>query len=369
MTDENKHYDLRAMTANFQLYGQFAEGQPYGSGHINDTFAVVFNQGGRPMRYVLQRINHNVFKHPEIVQANIEKVTRHLHRRLEQSTCTDISRRALTLIPTHGGTSYHRDAEGNTWRMYIFIEGAQTYDQIEGADQAYKAARAFGEFVNQLSDIPGRLEETIPHFHDTPARLDALKRAIAADTHNRAAAVKDDIAYALSQESIVGRLIELQAQGLIPERVTHNDTKLNNVMIDDETNEGICIIDLDTVMPGLSLYDFGDMVRTAARPTAEDEPDLSKVVADIGMFEALARGYTEALGNVMTTEEKRQLPFSAQLITFEIGIRFLTDYLQGDVYFKTHRDGHNVDRCRTQFKMAQEFDRNMEAMQRFTDGL
>ncbi len=369
MTDGSKAYDLKTIARNFQLYGQFVDGQPYGSGHINDTFAITLSQGGTPVRYVLQRINHNVFKQPEVVQANIEKVTAHLLRRLREDGCADVSRRTLTLIPTLEGHSFYRDDEGNTWRIYIFIEGAQTYDQIESADQAYKAAKSFGEFVNQLSDMPERLEETIPDFHNTPARFEVLRQAIAEDAHNRAADVKEEIAYALSQEPIVGELIDAQEKGLIPERVTHNDTKLNNVMLDDETGEGICVIDLDTVMPGLSLYDFGDMVRTAARPTSEDEQDLGKVVADISMYEALARGYVETLGSVMTPEEKRQLPFSAQLITFEIGIRFLTDYLQGDVYFKTHRDGHNIDRCRTQFKMAQEFDRNMDAMRRFVETL
>ena len=198
--------------------------------------------------------------------------------------------------------------------------------------------------------MPERLIETIPDFHNTPARFEVLKKAIAEDSHNRASTVKADIAYALSQEPTVSRLIDLQAAGKIPERTTHNDTKLNNIMIDDATQKGICVIDLDTCMPGLSLYDFGDMVRTAARPTAEDEPDLSKVVADIKMFEVMAKGYCESLGSVMTPDEKSQLAFSTQLITFEIGIRFLTDYLQGDIYFKTHREGHNVDRCRTQFE-------------------
>jgi len=369
MTDANRNYDLESIAGRFQLYGQFVSGEPYGSGHINDTFAIALTQGGTPVRYILQRINHNVFRQPEVVQANIERVTSHQRDKLAAHGHGDLSRRALTLIPTHEGMSYYRDGDGNYWRVYIFIESAQTYDQIQSTDQAYRAARSFGEFVNQLSDIPERLEETIPDFHNTPARFEVLKQAIEADAHNRAAGAADEIEYALSQAPIVGRLVDLNRQGLIPERVTHNDTKLNNVMIDDETGEGICVIDLDTVMPGLSLYDFGDMVRTAARPTAEDERDLDKVVADLSMYEALARGYVETLGSAMTPEEKRQLPFSAQLITYEIGIRFLTDYLQGDVYFKTHREGHNIDRCRTQFKMAQEFDRNMETMQRFAEGL
>lgn len=359
--------ELASIAAMFNLYGDFVDGAPYGSGHINDTYALDYNQGGSRVRYILQRINHNVFKQPAPLQENIENVTRHLSNKLGDAA--DSSRRRLTLIPTRDGENYSIDAEGNYWRVYLFIEGATTYDQIENSDQAYQAARAFGLFVNQLSDIPTRLAETIPDFHNTPARFRVLKAAIEADEHNRAADVRPEIDYALAQEEIVGRLIDLHEAGRIPERVTHNDTKLNNVMIDDESGEGVCVIDLDTCMPGLSLYDFGDMVRTAARPTAEDERDLDKVVPDLEMFKALGRGYIETLGSVMTSDEKANLAFSAQLITFEIGIRFLTDYLQGDLYFKTERAGHNIDRCRTQFKMAREFADRMDEMEGYIDSL
>lgn len=367
MTKERSKEDLNKIAAQFNIYGDFIEGAPYGSGHINDTYAITISQSGTPVRYILQRINHNVFKQPEIVQSNIGRVTAHLAGKLEGHP--DASRRTLTLIPTHAGSNYHKDADGNYWRMYLFIENCTTYDQIESTEQAYQAARAFGNFLNQLSDIEGRLEDTIPDFHNTPARFKVLEDAIAADAHNRACNVKPEIEYVLAQRDIVGRLIDLQSQGLIPERVTHNDTKLNNVMLEDETGEGICVIDLDTCMPGLSLYDFGDMVRTAARPTAEDERDLDKVVADIDMFKALARGYIETLGSAMTGTERANMAFSSQLITLEIGIRFLTDYLQGDIYFKTKRDGHNIDRCRTQFKMAQEFERYMGVMESYVGSL
>jgi Ser/Thr protein kinase RdoA (MazF antagonist) len=367
MTEELDQREIAAIAASFAIQGDFVDGAPYGSGHINDTYAINYKQAGSPLRYILQRINHNVFKQPELLQANIEKVTRHLANKL--GAHSDASRRRLSLVPTHDGDSYSLDSQGNYWRVYLFIEGATTYDQIKSSDQAYQAARAFGQFVNDLSDIPERLEETIPDFHNTPARFRVLQQAIADDAHNRAADVKPEIDYVLAQEGIVARLVDLNEAGLIPERVTHNDTKLNNVMIDDETGEGICVIDLDTCMPGLSLYDFGDMVRTAARPTAEDEQDLDKVVADLKMFEALARGYIETLGPNMSPDERANLAFSAQLITLEIGIRFLTDYLQGDVYFKTHRPGHNIDRCRTQFKMAQEFERNMDRMNDFVERL
>jgi hypothetical protein len=361
--------ELRAIARRFVLLGDFVKAYPYGSGHIHDTYAVIMNQGGIPVRYCLQRINHHVFKNPEAVQANIERITAHLWRKLTDIGRPVPSRRTLTLMRCREGRSFWQDPHGYYWRMYIFIERASTYDQIENTDQAYEAAKAFGEFVNLLSDLPERLVETIPDFHNTPVRFEALKTAIEADTHNRAANVKKEIDYALSQAGMVGTLVDLQARGLIPERTTHNDTKLNNVMLDDETGVGICVIDLDTAMPGLSLYDFGDMVRAAARPCAEDEQDLDKVVADLDMYKAIVRGYYGTLGEAMTPDEKGHMAFSAQLITFEVGIRFLTDYLQGDVYFKVHREHHNRDRSRAQFKMAREFERNLDEMQSFVDSL
>jgi Ser/Thr protein kinase RdoA (MazF antagonist) len=344
-TQTGKH-DFQKLAARFQLDGEFVTAAPYGSGHINDTFAVVFNQRGERVRYIFQRINHNIFKNPVALMENIQRVTDHLHSKLTR----DHARRALTLIPTRDGASYHRDADGNYWRAYIFIEGAKTYDAIESPQQAYEAAKAFGQFQKLLADIPSpRLHDTIPGFHDTPKRFAAFEAALAADLAGRAKFAGPEIAFALARRNITGTLL---AAGL-PERVTHNDTKLNNVMLDDATGEGICVIDLDTVMPGLALYDFGDMVRTSTSPAKEDERDLAKVQMQFPMFEALVRGYLASAGGFLTKSEKQFLPFSGKLITFEIGIRFLTDYLAGDVYFKVHRDGHNLDRCRTQFRLVE----------------
>ena len=358
-------HDLRDMVSCFALPGDFMAAVPYGSGHINDTYAVTVDQGGTPVRYILQRINHQVFKQPGLVMTNIERVVAHLRHTLEAAGVEDVTRRTLTLIPTTGGDSFHVDAGGNHWRIYVFIEKAQTYDEITSTDQAFQAARAFGRFQEQLRDLPGpRLQETIPGFHDTRARFAALQRAIEADACNRAAEVAADIAFALDREPMVDVLLDLHRKGDIPEIITHSDTKLNNVMLDNVTGEGICVIDLDTVMPGLFLYDFGDMVRTAARPTPEDEPDLSKVEARLEMFEAVTRGYLDAVGPALTCAEREHLVFSARLITFEIGIRFLTDYLEGDVYFKTHRDGHNRDRCRVQFAMVSSFESRAAEMDR-----
>jgi hypothetical protein len=358
-------YDIKTIGESFQVTGSFTDASPYGSGHINDTFAATYRSDGRPLRYIFQRINHSIFKNVPELMDNIERVTSFARDELVASGSDDLERRVLTLIPTSDGQSYHMDKDGNYWRVYIFIERAKTYDVIEATNQAFEAAKAFGDFQKLLAAFPApRLHETIPGFHHTRQRFDTLQAAIDADVCNRAATVRDEISYAQSQESIVDVLLDLQASGDIPERITHNDTKLNNVMIDDATGKGICVIDLDTVMPGQILYDFGDMVRTASRPTPEDETDLSKVVMQMDMFEAIARGYLESAHDFLVPGERANLAFSAKLITFEIGIRFLTDYLQGDVYFKTHREGQNIDRCRKQFKMVESMERQMGAMQK-----
>ena len=272
----------------------------------------------------------------------------------------------LRLIPARDGRAWHVDAEGNHWRAYHFIEKARTYDAVESTEQAFQAARAFGRFQELLAGLPApRLHDTIPDFHHTPKRFKALEKAIAADVAGRAILVKPEIEFALARQSITGVLLDAN----LPERVTHNDTKFNNVMLDDATGEGICVIDLDTVMPGLAPYDFGDMVRTTTSPAMEDEQDLSKVTMQFPMFEALVRGYLSSAGEFLTKAEKDLLAFSGRLITFEIGIRFLTDYLAGDTYFKVHRNGHNLDRCRTQFKLIESIEQQEEKMDRLVESL
>jgi hypothetical protein len=363
MAASKPQHDLRAVSARFDIRGDFREAAPCGSGHINDTYALVFDQAGSPMRYMFQRINHNVFKDPAGLMGNVERVTAHIRRKLEAAGADQISRRVLTLVPALDGRRWCADAEGNHWRCYLFIERAKSYDQIESPRQAFEAARAFGEFQKQLADLPWpRLRDTIPNFHHTRSRFDALRQAIDQDACNRAAGVKADIDFALRHEPLVDVLLDLHARGLLPERVTHNDCKLNNVMLDDATGQGVCVIDLDTVMPGLTLYDFGDMCRTAACPTGEDERDLSKVELRMEMFEALVGGYLASAGGFLNSVEKDHLVFCAKLITFEIGIRFLADHLAGDRYYKVHRPGHSADRARVQFKMVESFERNEAAM-------
>ena len=360
----NLKHDVRAVARQFQIPGEFLSAEPYGSGHINDTYCVVFDQGGVRVRYVLQRINHNIFKNPVALMENIQRVTTHLEKKCADQP--DQSRRVLTLVPARDGTVFYRDAEVNYWRAYVFIEKARTFDAVESAEQAFKAARAFGQFQKLLADLPApRLHDTIPDFHHTPKRFAALEKAIETDVANRAQLAKPEIEFALNHKAICRALIDAK----LPERVTHNDTKFNNVMLDEATGEGICVIDLDTVMPGLALYDFGDMVRTTTSPAKEDERDLSKVTMQFPMFESLARGYLSSAAEFLTPAEKKFLPFSGKLITFEIGLRFLTDFLSGDVYFKVHRDGHNLDRCHTQFKLVESIGQHEEKMNRLVKSI
>lgn len=360
--------DLRSVAARFQIRGDFQEAVPCGSGHINDTYAVLFDQAGNPLRYVVQRINHSVFKDPTGLMSNVERVTAHIRRKLEAAGANQISRRVLTLVPAPDGKCSYADAEGNHWRCCLFIERAKSYDQIETRRQAFEAARAFGEFQQQLTDLPApRLHDTIHNFHDTRSRFDALRQAIEQDACNRAAGMKAEIEFALRHEPLVDVLPGLQARRLLPERVTHNDCKLSNVMLDDATGQGLCVIDLDTVMPGLALYDFGDICRTATCPAAEDERDLSKVEMRMDMFEALVGGYLATAGGFLTPLEKDQLVFSARLITFEMGIRFLADHLAGDRYYKVHRPGQSADRARVQFKLVESFERNEAAMRKVVE--
>lgn len=343
-------YDLKKIASNFQIEGSFIEASPYGTGHINETFAATFNLNGTPIRYTMQGVNTNVFKDPLALMENIKRVTDHI----QEKTAGEPSRRTMLLIPTKTGDIFYSSGPDDVWRIYNFIEKATTYDIVETAEQAFQAARAFGDFQKMLLDLPGeRLHETIPDFHNTPLRFQALMEAIDRDPINRARSAAKEIDFALNRQNMTGILAGLLADGSLPERITHNDTKLNNVLLDDRTGEGVCVIDLDTVMPGLIHYDFGDMVRTTTCPAAEDEQDLSKVYMQQHMFAALLNGYLESAGEFLTKTEREYLPFSGKLISFEIGIRFLTDHLLGDTYFKIHREGHNLDRCRTQFKLVE----------------
>jgi Ser/Thr protein kinase RdoA (MazF antagonist) len=355
--DINGKHTVGDAARAFEIGGEFVAASPYGSGHINDSYCAVFQRNGAPSRYLLQRINHHVFKNPVVLMENIARVTRHLAAQV--SGHPDRCRRVLTLIPSREGGVLHVDAGGNYWRAYKFIEKATTYDAVESPRQAFEAAKAFGEFQRMLADLPApRLHDTIPDFHHTPKRFEAFEKAVASDVAGRAKLARAEIEFALARKPLARVLLDAG----LPERVTHNDTKINNVLLDDATGEGACVIDLDTVMPGLAAYDFGDMVRTATCPAPEDERDLSKVHMQFPLFEALARGYLTSARSFLTGAEKESLAVAGKLITFEIGIRFLTDYLSGDTYFKVHREGHNLDRCRTQFKLHESIEQQEDRM-------
>lgn len=354
---------VAAVLGHFDLPGRLLAVAPYGSGHIHDTYASVFQTGDGPLRFIHQRINLFVFPEPEKVMANIERVTNFARQRILASG-GDPSRETLTLLPAEDGRSFYQAPNGDYWRSYVFIEGARTYEQVEDLRHVYSAARAFGQFQRLLSDLPGeRLHETIPNFHHTRRRFETFLSALANDPCRRAACVRPEIEFVLAHEAETSVIVDLLAAGELPERVTHNDTKLDNVMIDETTREGVCIIDLDTVMPGSALYDFGDAVRIGASSAAEDERELDKVGIDLIMFDRLAHGYLDAAREFLTATEVDLLVFAAELITLECGMRFLTDHLNGDVYFKIHRPDQNLDRCRTQFKMVAEMERQRQAMQ------
>jgi len=348
----------------FEIEGRFTSATAYGSGHINDTFLVhCETTSSLPRRYVAQRINDRIFKTiPELME-NVQRVTDHLARK---ATPTDDGSptRQLTLIPTCSGASYARDESGAWWRVYDFIEGAHTVDRVTSLDQAREAARAFGNFQAQLSDLPGpRLHETIPNFHNTRSRFDAFRSALTADALGRASTARPEIDYALSLEADCDRLLDLLARGEVSERITHNDTKINNVMLDDVTGRAVAVIDFDTLMPGLPLYDFGDMVRTATSSTLEDDPEPANMRFEVPLFEALVEGYLgSAVGPVLNAIELTHLGFAGKLITYETALRFLTDYLQGDVYFKTQYAEHNLVRTRTQLALVRSITAQTDAV-------
>ncbi len=361
-------HDLKATSDLFDLRGDFVHGYSYGSGHINDTYCIWVDQAGLRIRYILQRLAQNVFKQPIPLMENVKRVTDHALSRLLAEKHPEAHRRTLTLVSAKNGKPYAIDAEGNCWRIYPFIERARTYDQIETPFQCIEAAKAFGEFQKLTADLPGDpLFETIPGFHNTTQRLNALKAVIKEDPLGRVKEVQKEIDWYLSRDEDCHIVVNYLASGELPTRCTHNDTKLNNVMLDDVTGEGVCVIDLDTTMPGSAIYDFGDMVRTATSPAAEDEKDTSLVTMRMFMFEALVKGYLSSAKSFLTPLEKSLLPFSGKLLTMECGIRFLTDYLAGDVYFKIKRPEHNLDRCRTQMALVESIEKQMDEMKALVD--
>ncbi len=357
---------MKTIVAQFAVNGEFLGGAPFGSGHINDTYQLRFLIEGKQRRFVLQRINTAIFKQPRQLMENIMRITHHQRNKLEESGAEDIERKYLHFFPTRSGDYYHVDIRGDFWRLCQLVERTHTCDIIESAAQARLTAASFARFQKALVDLPGeRLHETIPNFHNTASRFADFMRALQLDSSGRVASSAAEIEFVLQRKDIAPVLVDLMERNLIPERITHNDTKLNNLLLDDETEEAICIIDLDTVMPGSSLYDFGDMVRSSSCTAAEDEADLSLVRIDLSMFEALVSGYISVAKDFLNDAEIGHLAFSGKLITFEQGIRFFGDYLNGDTYYKIKYPEHNLVRARNQFKLVasmEEHEAEMKAL-------
>ena len=356
-----------AVAPHFRIDGELSHVEPFGTGHINRTYLAHYRDGNGGARYVYQHINDAVFTDVPAMMQNIARVTAHVRSKLRAGDLDDAHRRVLTLVPKQARTDDDHDAlqaeDGSWWRAYRFIDGARTYDTLDDPRRAYRAAKTFGTFIEMLADLEGaRLHETIPSFHLTPKRFDDFVAAVEDDPLGRAAEVKREIAFVERNARLAGALEALRADGSARECATHNDTKINNVMIDDLTGEGLCVIDLDTVMPGLALYDFGDMVRTATMRADEDERDLSLVEVDVPMFAAVARGFVDGCGVMLGAAEREHLVTAGRVITFECGMRFLTDHLRGDTYFRIHRPGQNLDRARTQFALVESLTRSEAAL-------
>lgn len=359
----SKERDARRIAGLFAVEGEIESVAVHGNGHINDTFIVKCKIEDEYKKYILQRINHEIFKKPREVMENIVNVTEFLRKKIRESG-GDPERETMRVVMAKDGTSYQKLEDGTYWRMYRFIEGATSYDEVKEPKDFYETALSFGHFQKMLEDYPAdTLYETIPNFHNTADRFANFKRALQTDALHRAAGVQEEIQFILDREKDCHVICDMLSSGEIPLRVTHNDTKLNNIMIDNGTGKGICIIDLDTVMPGSALYDYGDSIRFGACTGAEDETDLSKISCDVDLFSIYTKGYIEGCGGSLTGTEIRMLPMGAKVITLEQGIRFLTDYLEGDHYYKTDRPGQNLDRTRTQLKMVRDMEEKWETLQ------
>ncbi len=357
-----------------EVLGAFDFGAPvvgairYGCGHINDTFVVHTQpEDACCRRFILQRMSAAAFKRPDELMENIIGVTEYLGREIEKHN-GDRDREAMRVLRPRSGEPFYTDSLGGAWRVYPFVERTICYQSAESAELFAASGRAFGRFQRLLGGYPAHtLHETIPNFHNTEDRLAKFKAALAADPLGRAKDCQQEIDFVLAREKDCSVALDAMRAGKLPLRVTHNDTKLNNVLMDEETCEGMCIIDLDTVMPGLVIYDFGDSIRFGANHSAEDERDLTKVNLDVDLFAAYTAAFLEGAGGSLTDGEIQYLPWGAKLMTLECGIRFLTDYIDGDHYFHTSREGQNLDRCRTQFKLVQDMESRWEELQGIVD--
>jgi thiamine kinase-like enzyme len=351
---------LEEAFAGFVVPGKFASGKRIGSGHINDTFLVETTGG---TRFVLQRVNTEVFKDFGGLMNNIRVVTQHLEKKIAERKTDTGSFVPLRLIPSSGGDYHHTGPDGSCWRMYNHIEGSRSYDIVKDPHLAHEAGMAYGLFQLLASDIPaGELVETIPFFHDIEKRLERFRETVKRDPVNRVKDVTEEIEFVEKRAAAMGRILQLGREGKIPLRVTHNDTKINNVLF-DANDRALCVVDLDTVMPGYVLYDFGDAIRTGANRCAEDEADPSKAGIDLALFEAWSRGYLSIARSFLNDYEIENLAFSAIVMTYIIGLRFLTDHIDGDHYYRISFPGHNLRRARVQFRFIESMEENLDVMQ------
>lgn len=354
--------DIRLSAEHFDVEGEIINIEECHNGHINRTYFLTYEHEGARRRYVMQMVNTDIFKKPDEVMENIVNVTEHIRNGFIAKGI-DPERRTLNVIWTKSGNWGHVDRRGIYWRMYDFVEDSDCYMQVESAEMFEKVGYAFGQFQRQLSDFDASvLHESIPNFHNTEWRFANLETAIAENKSGRAHLVADEIKFALDRKDITSFINKSIADGSLKLRVTHNDTKLNNIMMDRATGEGICVIDLDTVMPGSVLADFGDSIRFGASSAVEDETDLDKVYCRLDMFESYAKGFIEGLEGSLTESEIRALPMGALILTYETGIRFLSDYLDGDTYFRVAHPNHNLDRARNQFKLVADMEAKMDEM-------
>lgn len=356
-------HSFSAIVEKFQFRGTFLDSKPHARGHIHDTWNLHFRESEKQIhRYILQRINQDVFQAPQNLLENLSHVTAHLKEKILMAG-GDPLRETLSIVETDEGITFHLDESGHYWRAFHFIEGARSYARVVDLNHVYQVARAFGRFLRMLSDFPPEtLHETIPDFHHTPRRYEVLMKTVGQDPQNRVHTARQEIRFVEDHASEVSALTDRLERGELPLRITHNDTKISNVMIDDRSGEGTCVIDLDTVMSGTVLYDFGDLVRSACNTATEDSQEISMVDIDLDRFSRCVKGYLEETGALLTPLEIDLLPFSAALIALELGMRFLTDYLAGDTYFPAGRPFHNLDRCRVQFRLVDAIEAELDRM-------
>ena len=356
--------DIRRLLPHFQFEGRFEDAAEINAGNINTTYHLIYRlPDGEQREYLLQRLNTYVFKDPDAVMRNIVSVTDHI-RRAYEAQGIDSSRRVLRVIPTVDNLPLYKQSADSCWRAYNYVDHATAYDMLEKPEHFYEAGRAFGEFQRLLTDYPAsQLEEIIPDFHNTLRRFYAFVASVAADKAGRVKDLEEEIDFFFDRRRPMSEIAKALDAGRLPVRVTHNDTKINNVMIDDETGRAVCVIDLDTVMPGSALYDFGDAIRSGASTAAEDEPDLSKVSLDLNLFELFTRGFLSEVKDILTPAEIELMPRSVHVIACELAMRFLTDYIDGDLYFKIRTPEHNLIRARNQIALAKDIEAKFDQMQ------